>query len=475
MNSQQKPRRAKIVGTLGPAVASLEGVRKLVAAGLDVARLNFSHGSQDEHARFCHWVRQAADEAGRNVAVLADLQGPKIRLGTFAGGPVTLEAGRSIEITTEPADGTADRVSTTYAGLPGDARAGHRLLIDDGAVALEVTGVTRTSVTCRVTEGGVVSDHKGISLPESDIRAPTLSGKDTADLRFALDLGVDIVALSFVRDPGDAGQAREVMAAAGRPASLLAKIETPQAVSKLAAITAAFDGVMIARGDLGVELPLEQVPLLQKRAIELAREEFKPVIVATQMLEAMITHPRPTRAEVSDVANAVLDGADALMLSAETSVGAHPDSAVATMARIIETTENSHEAHRGAVEVSLAAPPAALARAAADIAANTTASALAVFSETGTTARSVARHHPDVPIVAFTPSEAVRHQLAPSWGVQAFTMPRVASTDDMVRQVDSALRRLGHPRGELAVIVASAPSSRSGSTDTIRLHRLGEV
>jgi pyruvate kinase len=265
MMSEKKGRRAKIVCTLGPAVTSLTGVRNLVAAGMDVARLNFSHGAHPEHAQLYRWVRQAADEARRSVGVLADLQGPKIRLGTFANGAVMLPTGKSIVITTEPTEGTADRVSTTYAGLAADVRPGNRLLVDDGNVALKVTSVAATSVTCLVTEGGVVSDNKGISLPEVDIRAATFSDKDAADLRFALTLGVDIVALSFVRDAEDATLARQVVASMGRSAGILAKIETPQAVKKLTDITASFDGLMIARGDLGVELPLEQVPLVQKR------------------------------------------------------------------------------------------------------------------------------------------------------------------------------------------------------------------
>jgi pyruvate kinase len=475
MMSEKNGRRAKIVCTIGPAVASLTGIRNLVAAGMDVARLNFSHGTHPEHAQLYRWVRQAADEAGRSVGVLADLQGPKIRLGTFANGPVMLPTGKSIVITTEPTEGTADRVSTTYAGLAADVRPGNRLLVDDGNVALKVTSVTATSVTCLITEGGVVSDNKGISLPETDIRAATFSDKDAADLRFALTLGIDMVALSFVRDAEDATLPRQVVASMGRSAGILAKIETPQAVKKLTDISASFDGLMIARGDLGVELPLEQVPLVQKRGIKLSRKAGKPVIVATQMLESMVSRPRPTRAEVSDVANAVLDGADALMLSAETSVGRHPDSAVATMARIIEMTENADEVQIPPIDVSLETRSAALARAATEIAANIDASALAAFSETGATARRVARHRPDIPIVAFTPSEIVQHQLALSWGVQAFTVPKVATTDDMIRQVDSALRGLGHKRGELAVIVAGTPSGQSGTTNTIRVHRLGEL
>jgi pyruvate kinase len=332
-------RRAKIVCTLGPATSSPEGVRALVAAGMDVARLNLSHGSHAEHTAIYAEVRKASDESGRAVGVLVDLQGPKIRTGRFADGPVVLVNGQRFTITVDDVPGGQDCVSTTYKGLPGDVRTGDRLLIDDGKIALLALEVTDTDVVTEVVEGGVVSDNKGINLPGVALSVPAMSDKDEADLRWALRLPADLVALSFVRDAKDIERVHEIMAEEGVRLPVIAKIEKPQAVENLQEIITAFDGVMVARGDLGVELPLEDVPLVQKVAIEMARRNAKPVIVATQVLESMIENPRPTRAEASDCANAVLDGADAIMLSGETSVGKWPIEAVTTMARIIESTE----------------------------------------------------------------------------------------------------------------------------------------
>jgi pyruvate kinase len=310
-------RRAKIVSTLGPATHSYERIRSLVEAGMNVARLNFSHGSHDDHAQAFRWVRQAGEETGRATAVLIDLQGPKIRLGRFANGPVLWATRETVTITTEPCAGDHDRVSTTYSGLASDVAPGDRLLVDDGRVGLEVVAVKGPDVHLVVTEGGTVSDGKGLSLPDVGVSIPALSDKDEVDLRFGLTLGADLVALSFVRSPDDVGGVHRIMDELGIRRPVLAKIEKPQADAALDAIAEAFDGLMIARGDLGVEMPLERVPLVQKRAVQLARELAKPVIVATQMLESMVEASRPTRAEASDVANAVYDGADALMLSGE--------------------------------------------------------------------------------------------------------------------------------------------------------------
>ena len=333
-------RRAKIVCTLGPATSSPDRLAELVRAGMDVARLNFSHGDHADHEKVYRTVREVADRAGRAVGILADLQGPKIRLGRFAAGPVTWRTSETVRITVDDIAGTPDRVSTTYKGLADDARPGDRLLVDDGKVALEVADVEGSDVVCTVTVGGTVSDNKGVSLPGMNVSVPALSGKDIADLEFALGLGVDLVALSFVRSPADIDLVHAVMDRVGHRAPVIAKLEKPEAVDELEAIVDAFDGIMVARGDLGVELALERVPLVQKRAIQLCRENAKPVIVATQMLDSMIANPRPTRAEASDVANAVLDGADALMLSGETSVGDYPIETVQTMARIIEEVES---------------------------------------------------------------------------------------------------------------------------------------
>ncbi|MGH3393561.1 MAG: pyruvate kinase, partial [Streptosporangiaceae bacterium] len=314
-------RRAKIVATLGPASSSPEQIAALVAAGLDVARLNMSHGTRDSHLKVYRAVRAASDEAGRSVGVLVDLQGPKIRLGTFAGGPVRLVAGKLFTITADDVPGDDVLASTTFPGLADDVRPGDQILVDDGRVVLEVLTARAGRVRTRVLVGGLVSDHKGLNVPAVRLSVPALSAKDEQDLRWALGLRADLIALSFVQSPADAAPVRKIMEEAGAPLPLIAKIEKPQAVQALPEVLDAFDGLMVARGDLGVELPLEQVPMVQKRAVGLARDKARPVIVATQMLESMISAPRPTRAETSDVANAVLDGADALMLSAETSVG----------------------------------------------------------------------------------------------------------------------------------------------------------
>ena len=466
-------RRAKIVCTLGPATHSYEGIRALVYAGMDVARLNFSHGSHNDHEQAYRWVRQASDESGRGVGVLVDLQGPKIRLGAFAAGPVVWATGETVTITTEAVRGTHDRVSTTFAGLAGDVSVGDRLLVDDGRVGLKVLTVDGPDVRLLVTEGGPVSNHKGLSLPGVGVSVPAMSDKDEADLRFGLGLRADMVALSFVRSPRDIDRVHEIMDDTGSRLPVLAKIEKPQAVDALDAIVEAFDGLMVARGDLGVEMPLERVPLVQKRAIQCAREIAKPVIVATQMLDSMIGASRPTRAEASDVANAVLDGADALMLSGETSVGAYPIETVATMGRIIVAAEEE----LGMVPRVQREPTSvggAIAFSAAVVGRTVGASALVAFTQSGDTARRLAEHRSPIPLLAFTPEPAVRSQLALVWGVETFLVPTVQHTDEMVLQVERAMLDLGRMQpGELVTIVAGSPPSTSGSTNAMRVHRVG--
>jgi len=334
-------RRAKIVATLGPATSTYESISAIIEAGVDVARMNLSHGSYDVHEEIYNTVRKAAKDSGKPVGVFIDLQGPKIRLGKFASGPVNLEKGDTFKITIDDIEGNQEICSTTFKGLPGDVNVGDVLLIDDGKVGLRATAVDDRTVTTVVEVAGVISNNKGINLPGVAVNVPALSDKDEADLRWGIKLGVDMVALSFVRNASDIVRVHEIMKEEGKFLPVIAKIEKPQAVENLEEIIDAFDGVMVARGDLGVELPFWQVPLVQKRAIELSRRWAKPVIVATQMLESMIEASRPTRAEASDVANAVLDGADCLMLSGETSVGAFPVETVAAMASIIESTEDN--------------------------------------------------------------------------------------------------------------------------------------
>ncbi|OBH75501.1 pyruvate kinase [Mycobacterium scrofulaceum] len=467
-------RRGKIVCTLGPATNSDELILALVEAGMDVARLNFSHGDYADHKAAYERVRAASDTTGRAVGVLADLQGPKIRLGRFATGSTYWADGETVCITVANCEGTHDRVSTTYKRLAADAAIGDRVLVDDGKVGLVVDRIDGDDVICTVVEGGPVSNNKGISLPGMNVSAPALSDKDVEDLTFALDLGVDLVALSFVRSPSDVELVHEVMDRIGRRVPVIAKLEKPEAVDNLEAIVLAFDAIMVARGDLGVELPLEEVPLVQKRAIQMARENAKPVIVATQMLDSMIENSRPTRAEASDVANAVLDGADAVMLSGETSVGKYPLAAVRTMSRIICAVEDN----------STAAPPlthvprtkrGVISYAARDIGERLDAKALVAFTQSGDTVKRLARLHTPLPLLAFTAWPEVRSQLAMTWGTETFIVPMMTSTDGMIRQVDKSLLELGrYKRGDLVVIVAGAPPGTVGSTNLIHVHRIGE-
>ena len=466
-------RRAKIVCTLGPATSTYEGIRGLVYAGMDVARLNFSHGAYSQHEQAYRWVRQASDESGRGVGVLVDLQGPKIRLGTFGAGPVVWATGETITITTDDVVGDHDRVSTTYKGLAADVSPGDRLLVDDGRVALNVLSVEGPDVRLIVTEGGPVSNNKGLSLPGIGVSVPALSEKDEEDLRFGLSLRADMVALSFVRNAADISRVHEIMDEMGGRLPVLAKIEKPQAVDNLEEIVDAFDGLMVARGDLGVEMPLERVPLVQKQAVQAAREKSKPVIVATQMLESMIGASRPTRAEASDVANAVLDGADAVMLSGETSVGAYPIEAVATMARIISAAEEDLS-RVPRVQSQPNTISGAIARSAAVVGEQVGASALVAFTQSGDTARLLAEHRSPIPLLAFTPVPEVRSQLTLTWGVETFLVPAVEHTDDMVRQVDTAMLELGRMLpGEYVTIVAGSPPATVGSTNAMRVHKLG--
>ncbi|MHA7132854.1 pyruvate kinase [Oerskovia turbata] len=469
-------RRAKIVCTIGPATESKEQLRALVDAGMDVARINRSHGSTEEHAAVYHGVREAAAASGRSVAVLVDLQGPKIRLGRFAGDEKHwLEEGDTFTITTEDVVGTKELVSTTHKGLPGDARVGDPILIDDGKVLVRVVAVEGPRVVTRVEVAGPVSNNKGLNLPGVAVSVPALSDKDQDDLRWALKLGADIIALSFVRSAADFDDVKRIMDEEGRTVPVVAKIEKPQAVENLAEIVDAFDGVMVARGDLAVELPLEQVPLVQKRIVEMARRNAKPVIVATQVLESMTNSPRPTRAEASDCANAVLDGADAVMLSGETSVGDFPILTVETMARIIEATEEAGRERIAPLGSTPHTRGGAITRAAAEIAEILGAKYLATFTQSGDSARRMSRLRSSIPLLAFTPREHVRNVLSLSWGTQTYQVPEVQNTDAMVGQVDTTLQANGLAEvGDLVVVVSGAPVGQPGTTNSILVHRIGD-
>ncbi len=469
-------RRAKIVCTLGPATATYEQVLELVHAGMDVARLNLSHGTYEDHETAYRHVRQASDETGRAVGVLADLQGPKIRLGRFANGPVRLRQGDEFTITTDEVLGDASLASTTYQGLPGDVAPGDSILVDDGKVGLRVTAVEGTRVVTEVVVPGKVSNHKGLNLPGVAVSVPALSEKDAEDLRWALRQGADIIALSFVRHASDVDDVRKIMDELGVHVPVLAKIEKPQAVQNLREIIAAFDGIMVARGDLGVEMPLEQVPLVQKEAVEIARQNAKPVIVATQVLESMITNPRPTRAEASDAANAVLDGADALMLSGETSVGEYPMEAVRTMARIIENTEDHGLSRIRPLGTVPHTRGGAITYAASQVGELLDVKYLVTFTQSGDSARRMSRLRSRIPLLAFSPEQSTRSKLALSWGIETFLAPFVTHTDDMVRQVDSLLLDLGRlQKGDLVVIVAGSPPGIPGSTNAMRVHAIGDA
>jgi len=471
VSSLLSPRRAKIVCTLGPAVGSEEKVQELVESGMDIARLNFSHGDHPDHEANYQRVRAAANAAGKAVGMLADLQGPKIRLGRFADGATVWEPGERVRSTVEDCPGDHHRVSTTYARLADDARPGDRLLVDDGKLALTVTAVEGPDVVCTVVEGGPVSNNKGLSLPGMNVSVPALSGKDIADLEFALGLGVDLVALSFVRSAADLELVPQVMDRVGRRVPVIAKIEKPEAVENLENIIAVFDAVVVARGDLGVELPLEQVPLAQKRAVQLARQYARPVIVATQMLDSM--NSRPTRAEASDVANAVLDGADAVMLSGETSVGNYPIDTVRTMARILAADERE-STRVPALTHTPRTKGGVISFAARDVGERLGAKRLLAFTQSGDTVRRLARLHTPLPLLAFSPVPEVQRQLALTWGTETFLVDPVTSTDEMIRQVDTALLELGrYSPGDLVVIVAGSPPHTVGSTNLIHVHRIG--
>ena len=469
-------RRAKIVCTMGPAVESSEKVHELIAAGMNMARLNLSHGGHDEHQSRLDLVRSVAAETNQPVAILVDLQGPKIRLARFANGPHDLARGDIFTITADEVEGTKERVGTTYKGLPGDCKPGDRILIDDGKVTVEVVEVKGNDVVTKVIEPGAVSNNKGINLPGVAVSVPALSEKDKEDLRWGLVAGADFIALSFVRSAADIKDVHAIMDEVGIRRPVIAKIEKPQAVENLQEIVDAFDGIMVARGDLGVELPIEDVPLVQKRCIELAREAAKPVIVATQMLDSMITNSTPTRAEATDCANAVLDGADALMLSGETSIGEFAIEAVQVMSRIIIKTEQDMMDRIRPMRTQPKTKGGAITKAAAEVGKIVDAKFLIAFTKSGDSARRMSRLRSPIPILALTPDPATYSQLALSWGVESMIMPMVSHTDEMVKQVDTLLVESGRGVvGENVMIVAGSPPGIPGSTNAMRVHRIGDA
>ena len=461
---------------MGPAVESPEKVKELIDAGMNMARLNLSHGSYEEHQARLDCVRDAAKAAGRPVAILVDLQGPKIRLARFKAGPHDLARGDIFTITVDDVEGTKERVGTTYKGLPGDCKAGDRILIDDGKVTVEVVEVKGNDVITKVIEPGAVSNNKGINLPGVAVSVPALSEKDIEDLRWGLRAGADFIALSFVRRAADIKDVHKIMDEEGIRVPVIAKIEKPQAVENLVEIVDAFDGIMVARGDLGVELPIEDVPLVQKQCVELARDMAKPVIVATQMLDSMITNSRPTRAEATDCANAVLDGADALMLSGETSVGEFAIEAVQTMARIIQKTEEGGLDRIRPIKTAPRTKGGAITKAATEVGAIVDAKYLVAFTQSGDSARRMSRLRSPIPILAMTPEVGTYNRLALSWGVESMLTPIVGATDEMVKLVDTVLIDSGRAQlGDQVMIVAGSPPGIPGSTNAMRVHRVGDA
>jgi pyruvate kinase len=467
--------RAKIVCTLGPASSTPERIGELIDAGMSVARLNFSHGSHDDHARMLAIVRSEADRRGKAIAALLDLQGPKIRVGKIANGQIELRQGGELTITTEDILGDERRVPTTYAGLPRDVKVGDQILLDDGYLCLAVANVTDREVKTIVVTGGILKNNKGINLPGVDVSAPALSEKDRTDIGFALRHGVDYVALSFVRRAEDVHEAKRLLTVDKVSIPVIAKIEKPQALERLGEIIDASDGIMVARGDLGVELGPEKVPLWQKRIIEETNKRGKIVITATQMLESMITQPRPTRAEASDVANAVLDASDALMLSGETASGLYPVDAVKTMARIIEEIERSayYRANTEVPEIQLAVPANAIAHAAMTAARAMKLRTIVAVSESGGAARLVSEYRPDSNIVCLTTNDVSFRRLALIWGVTPVLIAPAATTEELIDRVEATLieRNLAVP-GENVLITMAVPVGSGMQTNVLKIHQI---
>jgi pyruvate kinase len=476
-------RRTKIVCTIGPASASQEIISQLIEAGMDVARLNFSHGTHEDHARVASMIRAAAERLGHPVAILQDLQGPKIRTGALQDHqPVRLVDGSPVTITTRVVAGMASLLSTTYAALPDDVKVGDRILLSDGLIELSVTAVEPPDIHCEVVHGGRLGEHQGINLPGVAVSAPALTTKDREDLTFGVALGVDYIALSFVRRPTDVVEAKQAIADelakrgnATAPIPLIVKIEKPDALEHLDAILKESGGVMVARGDLGVEMPLEQVPLIQKRIIKRANELEIPVITATQMLESMITNPRPTRAEVSDVANAIIDGTDAVMLSGETAVGQFPVATVRVMSRIACATEANGRTARIYTEQETTNAQA-ISHAARTLADQAQVKCIVVFTRSGSSAHLISKDRPTVPILALTPDESVLRRLSLWWGVTPRHANLMETTEALIAWVDMYLQIEGMAqRGDHVVILGGMPVARRAKTNFIKLHRVGDA
>ncbi len=469
--------RAKIVCTIGPASDSPEMIEKMILAGMDVARLNFSHGTHEGHAKVVQYIRAASKKLGRPVAILQDLQGPKIRVGHFKNGPVNLVNGAKFTITKRDIDGDETIVSTTYKELPGDVKPGDMLLLDDGLIYLKVVQTDGTDVLTEVVNGGILKDHKGINLPGVNVSTPSLTEKDTEDLMFGLEQDVDYVALSFVRKPEDILHIKKIIQSKGKNTPVVAKIEKPEAVACMDAIVAVTDAVMVARGDLGVEMKTEEVPSIQKRLIKLCNKAGVPVITATQMLESMIQNPRPTRAEASDVANAILDGTDAVMLSAETASGKYPIEAITIMKKIIQLIEQEmpvdYSRRRRSGNETLPTQEG-IAVVSCSLAELIDADAIVCITMSGATGRIVAKYRPHKPIIAITHSEKVLNQINLVWGLRGLLVPDLKSNiDESVLQIEKIILDRGYgKKGHTMVITAGLPFSGRGVTNSVRVEML---
>jgi pyruvate kinase len=471
-------RKTKIVCTLGPASSSQEMINKLLEAGMDVARINMSHGDYAGHAKVIKRLRLGSQRLGKPLAILLDLQGPKIRTGKIADGAVQIHAGDELVLSTKPLLGSQYRISTSYKHLPKDVSPGDPILIDDGKLRLKVLKVQGGEVHCEVVVGGKLSNHKGINLPGVELSTPSVTAKDFQDLAFGLKNGVDYVALSFVRRPEDVVKVKRFIAARGKDTPVVAKIEKPEALEHLRAIVRVADGVMVARGDLGVELEAEKVPLIQKDLIRLANEAKILVITATQMLESMTENPTPTRAEASDVANAIFDGTDAVMLSGETAAGKYPLEAAAMMARICRATEDSaayREAHgfqklKRGTGSSVSDAVSYAARAASE---DLRVRAIVCFTQSGSTAKIIAKYRPEVPIYAFTPSKSALQQMGLVWGTRGFFVPRAKNTDQLFERVCQSLKKARRvSKGDTMIMISGTPLGESGSINMMKIHRV---
>jgi pyruvate kinase len=468
------PKRTKIIATIGPASSSPSIIAKLIHAGMDAARLNFSHGNWDDHTKRVGLIRGEAEKSGKQIAIIQDLQGPKLRVGIIKNDAVTLRRGEEVTLTTRKVLGTNRIITITYPRLTKDLNPGDRVLLDDGRLELKVTSKIADSLYCKVVNGGMLSSHKGVNLPGAALLLPSISRKDKEDLRFGIARGVDYIALSFVRKAADIEAVRLFLKAHGADIPIIAKIEKLEAVQNLDEIIAAADGIMVARGDLGVEMSPEQVPLLQKRIIEACNIAEKPVITATQMLESMIENPQPTRAEASDVANAILDGTDCVMLSGETAMGKYPVQSVEVMSRIAIQAETSVRPRQPNSQLS--GTDESVAHASCRAAEEQKARAIVTFTQSGSTALLVSKHRPTVDIIAPTPFDMVARKISLYWGVTPIILKTKRTTDSMIASVERAMlyRRLVKLR-DLIVITAGVPIGVAGSTNMMKIHRVGEA